>query len=130
MTAMAAASHALTSGGTAAGATNGIDPRLKPAAHEFEACLMQEFLKPLQHDALFDDPDDGQSGGGMDGESGTGSDNALMSFGSEALAKAISERGGFGIATKIISHFEQGRSAPEKTAGNSEGVPGTGRKED
>jgi len=28
-----------------------------------------------------------------------------MSFGSEALAKAISERGGFGIATKILDHF-------------------------
>jgi len=28
-----------------------------------------------------------------------------MSFGSEALAKAISERGGFGIASKILDHF-------------------------
>lgn len=72
------------------------DPRLKSAAHEFEASLMQEFLKPLQQDSLFA-PED------SDGD--TGSSGALMSFGSEALAKAISERGGFGIATQILSHF-------------------------
>ncbi len=35
------------------------DPRLKPAAHEFEACLMKEFLEPLQRDALFEDGKDG-----------------------------------------------------------------------
>jgi flagellar protein FlgJ len=75
-------------------------PKLKSAAHEFEASLMQEFLKPLQEDPLFDSGE----GGGMDGAGG-GSSGALMSFGSEALAKAISERGGFGIATKILDHF-------------------------
>jgi len=74
------------------------DPRLKPAAHEFEACLMKEFLAPLQHDALFDDSKDG----GSDEDNG----NALTSFGTEALARAISERGGLGIATKILAHFE------------------------
>jgi flagellar protein FlgJ len=76
------------------------NPKLKSAAHEFEASLMQEFLKPLQEDPLFDSGE----GGGMDG-TGSGSSGALMSFGSEALAKAISERGGFGIATKILDHF-------------------------
>lgn len=76
------------------------NPRLKSAAHEFEASLMQEFLKPLQHDPLFDSGEDG----GIDGVEG-GSSGALMSFGSEVLAKAISERGGFGIATKILDHF-------------------------
>jgi Rod binding domain-containing protein len=76
------------------------DPRLKPAAHEFEACLMKEFLQPLQHDALFsDDKND---------DSGEGSGSALLSFGSAALAKAISERGGFGIADRIIGHFHGG----------------------
>lgn len=103
--------------GTNTGTT--IDPRLKPAAHEFEACLMKEFLKPLQHDALFDD--------GKDGDSSDGSDNALMSFGSETLARAISDRGGFGIATKIIGQLGEkpvggGRSA------NSENLFGTGEK--
>ena len=69
---------------------------------------MKEFLQPLQHDALFDE--------GNDDASGEGSGSALMSFGSEALAKAISERGGFGIATKIIGHFQQG-AVPGTTGG-------------
>ena len=77
----------------------GMDPRLKPAAHEFEASLMKELLEPLQHDPLF------ESGAGD--ESADGSDNALMSYGSEALARAISDRGGFGIADRILAHFEK-----------------------
>jgi Rod binding domain-containing protein len=89
------------------------DPRLKPAAHEFEASLMKEFLEPLQHDALFADDKEGDSGA----ESGEGSENALMSFGSEALARAISDRGGFGIASKIIGHFD----VAKKTAPNASG---------
>jgi Rod binding domain-containing protein len=84
-----------------------VDPRLKPAAHEFEACLMKEFLEPLQHDALFADE--------KDGAGGEGSDNALMSFGAESLAKAISERGGFGIANKIIGNFEKAKPAEDDT---------------
>jgi peptidoglycan hydrolase FlgJ len=89
------------------------DPRLKPAAHEFEACLMKEFLAPLQHEELFEE--------GKDGESGEDSSNALMSFGSEALAKAISDRGGFGIATSILAHFGAvgGSSPVSSDSGNS-----------
>jgi peptidoglycan hydrolase FlgJ len=77
------------------------DKRLKPAAHEVEACLMKEFLEPLQKDPLCS-----EDGKGGDGES---SGNALMSFASEALARAISQRGGFGIASKIIAHFDATR---------------------
>ena len=93
-----------------AGSIAGGDARLKPAAHEFEACLMKEFLEPLQKDALF-----AESGEG----SGEASDSALVGFGSEALARAISERGGFGIATRILEHFAaegqsgQGRGSEE-----------------
>lgn len=79
------------------------DPRLKPAAHEFEACLMKEFLEPLQQDALFEEGSD--AGGGCDA--------ALLSFGAEGLARAISERGGFGIADKILEHFGQRRQGLE-----------------
>jgi flagellar protein FlgJ len=87
-----------------------LDPRLKPAAHEFEASLMKELLEPLQHDPLFEN--------GTDTESAEGSDNALMSFGSEALAKAISDRGGFGIADKILAHFaEREKAAAAKGGG-------------
>lgn len=84
------------------------DPRLKPAAHEFEACLMKEFLEPLQKDPLTD--------GGKDGAGSDGNDNALMSFGSEALARAISERGGFGIATRILEQLEGNAGAGQATA--------------
>jgi peptidoglycan hydrolase FlgJ len=90
------------------------DPRLRPAAHEFEACLMKEFLQPLQHDALFSD----QTGGDGGDEAGEGSDGALMSFGAEALAKAISERGGFGIARKILDHFGQGKPVAATETGS------------
>jgi peptidoglycan hydrolase FlgJ len=92
---------------TAAGPGIGQDPRLIPAAHEFEACLMKELLEPLQHDALFSDATDGA----RDDEEGSG--GALTSFGSEALGQAISERGGFGIADRIIGHFN---SANQKKA--------------
>jgi Rod binding domain-containing protein len=88
------------------------NPRLASAAHEFEASMMQEFLKPLQHDSLF--AEDSSQG---DDDSG-GSANALMSFGAEAMAKAISERGGFGIARKIIEHLQAPGNAvatPHKT---------------
>ena len=96
---------AITGVAAAGGAGPGLDPRLKPAAHEFEACLMKEFLEPLQKDPLFSEEGEGATG--------EGSSNALMSFGSEALAKAISERGGFGIATKILEHFKAGNPSPE-----------------
>jgi peptidoglycan hydrolase FlgJ len=96
---------AITSAGQPAGTPSATaDRRLAPAAHEFEACLMKEFLEPLQKDALFSEKGE---------DEGEGSSNALMSFGSEALARAISERGGFGIAAKIIEHFKVGGTQPK-----------------
>ena len=96
----------------AAGKTKGVDPRLAPAAHEFEASLMKEFLKPLEQDPLFGN---GTGERGADGSSG-----ALMSFGTEALAQAISERGGFGIADKIMAHFEKQAERKTTAGGDSE----------
>jgi len=84
------------------------NPRLASAAHEFEASLMKEFLKPLQHDSLF--ADDGKKG---DDDSG-GSAEALMSFGADAMAKALSVHGGFGIAQKIVDHFKATTSPSQK----------------
>jgi peptidoglycan hydrolase FlgJ len=107
----------LRSAGAAAG-----DPRLVSAAHEFEASLMQEFLKPWQHDALFSDADRdasgmAASGGGSDDDDSPGSEGALMSFATQAMAKEISERGGFGIATKILEHFRT--SSVKQTRGGA-----------
>jgi peptidoglycan hydrolase FlgJ len=83
-----------------AAATAQPNPKLESAAHEFEASLMQEFLKPLQHDSLFAD----EESKGDDDTSGSA--GTLMSYGAEAMAKSISEHGGFGIARKILDHFK------------------------
>lgn len=93
-------------------------PQLKAAAHEFEASLMQVLLKPLEKDPLF--ASSGEDGGldslnaGLDGEDGSA--GALMGFGGEQLADAISQRGGFGIATMILNYFKT-REGAEKAAG-------------
>lgn len=83
-------------------------PRLVRAAHEFEAQMMQELLKPMT------------SGNGLDGEDGaaSGSGSALGEFASEALGRALSERGGFGIANGIVrelSHSGNGTGTAQGT---------------
>ncbi len=87
---MAAATVASTGAATVAMTPS---PRLVHAAHEFEAQMMQELLKPMT------------SGDGLDGEdsgSASGSSGALGSFASESLGQALSEHGGFGIASGIV----------------------------
>ncbi|MGD0830646.1 MAG: hypothetical protein ABR907_06870, partial [Terracidiphilus sp.] len=62
-------------------------PRLVHAAHEFEAQMMKELLKPMTSGA-----------NGLDGEdsdSASGSAGALGEFASESLARALSDQGGF-----------------------------------
>jgi Rod binding domain-containing protein len=77
------------------------------AAHEFEASMMKELMGPLV-----------SGGGSLDGDS-EDSASALTSFAGEALGKAISEHGGFGIATKILHQL----SAAGNHSGNTV-VPG------
>jgi flagellar protein FlgJ len=112
-----------------------LDPKLVSAAHQFEASMMSELLKPLSSDETFggDEEDGGkEAGGGGLGNltsSADGSGGALMSFGSEALAKALSEKGGLGIARRVLDHFEaaagtdwehsKGTATGDKTAGRS-----------
>jgi Rod binding domain-containing protein len=72
-------------------------PKLERCAHEFEASLMAELLKPMQES-------DGLTG--EDSGGGTASGGALSGFASESLARAISERGGFGIANRILQQLE------------------------
>jgi Rod binding domain-containing protein len=70
---------AATAAGTGQGASQvAPQPRLVHAAHEFEAQMMQELLKPMT------------AGNGLDGEDGSGSGAALGEFASEALGKALS----------------------------------------
>jgi Rod binding domain-containing protein len=67
-------------------------PRLVKAAHEFEAQMMNELLKPLT-------ASEGLTG---DEDGGLGSAGALGGFASEALGRALSEHGGLGIADSIV----------------------------
>lgn len=68
-------------------------PRLVRAAHEFEAQMMKELMKPLNQ---------GSQLTAEDGEDDSGSGGALGEFASEALGRALSEQGGFGIASSIV----------------------------
>lgn len=70
-------------------------PKLERAAHEFEACFIQELLKPMREQADL-------SGSDQDSDSGSGSEDALRSFGMESIARSISERGGLGIARLVL----------------------------
>jgi hypothetical protein len=92
-------------------------PKLVHAAHEFEAQMMKELLAPMTgSDPLFGDPDDddgGDGGSGLALGSGSGSGGALADFASEALGQALSERGGFGIANKIIRQLAPVSSRPK-----------------
>ena len=76
-------------------ATGVPQPRLVRAAHEFEAQMMKELLKPMTGT-------DGLTGEDEDAGGGGGSNGALGEFASEALGQALSQRGGFGIANSIV----------------------------
>lgn len=81
----------------ASGASNAtVQPRLVRAAHEFEAQMMQELLKPLAESSGLTGDDD---------EDGSGSAGALGAYATESLAGAISERGGLGIARDLIAQL-------------------------
>lgn len=82
------------------------NPKLERSAHEFEASLMVELLKPLEED-------DGLTG--ERSEDASGSNGALAGFVSESLARAISEHGGFGIADRILQQLEASRNGEPKT---------------
>jgi Rod binding domain-containing protein len=87
-------------------------PRLVKAAHEFEAQMMKELLEPLHRSSSLlgsdEDDDSGDSSGGISGSSG-----ALGEFASEALGKALSEGGGFGIATGIVKQLSRTETRPD-----------------
>ena len=83
--------------------------KLVDAAQQFEATMLQELLKPLQH---------GQSSWGDDEKSDDSSTDSISSFGTEAVAKAISKGGGFGIAKQIVSKvtLEHQRNSEKTTS--------------
>ena len=99
-----------TAAGTASTSTP--QPRLVRAAHEFEAQMMQELMKPLTRGSSLTGEED-------DSGNGSGSAGALGQFATEALGRALSEKGGFGIANSVLKDLSH--------SGNKSGsVPVTG----
>ena len=89
-------------------------PRLVRAAHEFEAQMMKELLKPMTNAGAL---------AGQDGDSTTGSESALGEYASEALGRSLSEQGGFGIANRIVADLSHSsnRSVTGQVTGNLHG---------
>lgn len=73
--------------------------KLADAAHQFESMLLQEMLKPMR---LGQD-----SWGGDSSETTDSSMDTISSFGTEAVATAISRAGGLGIAKQVIRQVTQ-----------------------
>ncbi len=80
--------------GVEAGAALREHSRLVDAAQQFEAMLMQEMLKPMQSS---------ENKWDKDGEEVDKSMDTLSSYGTEAVAKAISKGGGLGIAKRVVA---------------------------
>jgi flagellar protein FlgJ len=72
--------------------------KLVDAAQQFEATMLQELLKPMQH---------GQSSWGDEEKSEDSASDTMSGFGTEAIAKAISKGGGFGIARRVVEQVTQ-----------------------
>jgi flagellar protein FlgJ len=72
--------------------------KLVDAAQQFEATMLQELLKPMQH---------GQSSWGDEDKSEDSASDTISGFGTEAIAKAISKDGGFGIARRVVEQVTQ-----------------------
>jgi flagellar protein FlgJ len=71
--------------------------RLVDATQQFEAMMMQEVMKQMQSSE--NKWDDG-------GDSSDKSMETMSSYGSEAVAKAISKNGGLGIARTVVRQVE------------------------
>jgi flagellar protein FlgJ len=80
-------------------------PRLQQAAHQFEASMLQELLKPMQKESgLFKDGDD---------DDGADSNSSLREYGTEVMARALSERGGLGISKMVLAKLAPVEEAQE-----------------
>lgn len=81
-----------------------LDPskaKLVDAARQFESMMLQEMLKPLKFGSSDAGDDSGSDGGGAA--------DTIRGFATEAVGKAISAGGGFGLARQIIRQVQQER---------------------
>jgi Rod binding protein len=85
--------------GNAVATPKASNPKLINAAHQFESIMLQQMLKPMMSKE--------DSWGGDDGEGRDSSMDTISSFGTEAVATAISKDGGLGIARQVIQQVTQ-----------------------
>ena len=76
--------------------------KLADAAHQFEGMFLQELLKPMQSKSSLTGNSDDKSGDDSDDSADT-----LQTYATEAVARAISAHGGFGIARQVIQQLNQ-----------------------
>jgi Rod binding domain-containing protein len=100
--------------GCGAGQIAAAEPRLIRAAHEFEAQMMKELIRPMTR---FDGKDEEEASAG-----------ALSDFGGEMLGQSLSRAGGFGIANRIIADLSQDGTvcASSSVSGKSQDSYGLG----
>ncbi len=89
--------------------------KLTDGAHQFEAMMLEEMLKPLKFGESPDAAGEADRGGGAG--------STIQGYGTEALAKAISDGGGFGLARQIVQQV-----AAEDRAKVGENKPRAGGK--
>ncbi len=91
--------------------TVAVNPRLQNAAHQFEATMLSELLKPLQERSEFSDKDED------DGDTGSG--GSMREYGTEAMARSLSEHGGIGIAKLVLGKLAPIEAAKDQAAQKS-----------
>ena len=94
-------------GATQSGDLDAVQPRLARAAEDFEAQMMKELLKPMTSGNGLTGPEDDEEGSG----------GALGEFACEALGRALSAQGGFGIATRIERELSHSGTLPATAKG-------------
>jgi Rod binding domain-containing protein len=87
--------------GTHAGG-NGSPPKLVKAAREFEAILLQSWLEKMNKSFAGEN------------ESQDAAHDTISSMGAQAVATALSERGGIGIASMLVQRLQTGVTRAEE----------------
>ena len=85
---------------------DGRHKKLKDAAQQFEAMLLQEMLKPVREQGMFT----------LAGNDDERSSDAMSSFGTASFAGAIARSGGMGIANSVLRQVEREDASRTSTA--------------
>ena len=99
--------------------TSSPSPKLVRSAQQFEAALLSHWLEKMNQSFAATEPDSDPA------------HDTLSGLGTEAIASAIAERGGIGIAAMILKHLaskpEDNSSGENKLAGGAKLADGLRR---